>query len=73
MKQKIIFISFAAMLLLACNGKKSKSDSQVIKSETIELEKEIVKNDSISNAIENKMKKIKSTSDNLETLLNDLN
>ena len=60
------------MLLLGCNGNKSKSDSKEIEYESIELKKEIIKNDSISNEIENKMKKIKSTSDSLETLLNDL-
>ena len=48
MKIIITVNSIALLLLVGCNGNKTNNASEEINSDTIELEKETVKNDSIS-------------------------
>ena len=73
MKHTIIILSIISLALWGCAGNSSKSDSEKSNTETIEIEKEIMKNDSISVELENKIKKIEAAEDSLEHLLNELN
>jgi hypothetical protein len=71
MKFKMFLFLFSASMWIACNGNSSSKDSS--ESQPIEIQKEVMENDSITNVLNEKIEHIEDASNKLDELLKDIN